>query len=353
MLGVHDEVARAIASRVKVALTPEEERRLGGAREVDPGAYREYLKGNFYVARTSPDAPQAAIRHYEAAIARDPTYAPAYAGLSFAYANLGSWFGSMSSREAFPKARAAALRAVELDNQLPEAHIALANVKYVFEWDWPGAESSFRSGMALNPRSTYARVQYANYLTAMGRFDESIALGRDTLELDPVSPIAYNEVGFALDLAGREDEASEFYRKASDLEPDFLQTLEARGWILARKGRTGEAMTQLRKAEAAISEGTATLGIVAYGYAVAGRRADALRLLGRLQETAHGEFVWPNEFVWVYCGLGEKQRALDSLEKAYAERDPMMVFLKVHFMFRGLRDEPRYKELLRRMRLDR
>jgi TolB-like protein/Tfp pilus assembly protein PilF len=352
VLGVHDEVARAIASRVKVALTPEEERRLGGAREVDPDAYREYLKGNFYVARTSPDAPQAAIRHYEAAIARDPSYAPAYAGLSFAYANLGSWWGSTSSREASPKARAAALRALELDNQLPEGHIALANVQYLFEWNWPGAESSFRSGMALNPRSSYARVLYANYLTAMGRFDESIALGRETLELDPVSPLAYNEVAWALDFAGRENEALEYYGKASDLEPAFLQTLVLRGEILARTGRTQEAISHLQKAEVAIGAGTATLGLVAYGYTVAGRRADALRVLERLQHGARGGFVWPGEFVWIYCGLGEKQRALDWLEKAYAERDPILVFLKVHPMYRGLRDEPRYQEMLRRMRLD-
>ena len=358
VLAVDDEVARTIADKVKVALTPEEARRLSGAKRVDPDAYREYLKGNNTLLGTTPDSLQKAIQYYQAAIAIDPTYAPAYAGLADAYVNQGEWFGSLPRDEAYPKAKAAALRALELDDQLAHAHFALGDIQYGFDWDWPAAEASFRRGMELDPRFVPGRIGYTNYLCAMGRFEESIAVGKGTIEIDPLSAAAYNELTNTLWTAGRLDEAITYVRQAYELAPDDFYAVSSVGALLAWTGHAQDALPYLKRAEDLA--GPKRLIRLAYDYAVAGQCADAQRLFERGDQRAREEAVWPttSSFPRAHLcppprGLATKEGALAAIEKRYEDHDPELVFLKVEPYFTELRAEPRYQQLLRKMKLDR
>ena len=350
VLSIHAEVARAIADRVSVALTAEEDRALSRARPVDPEAYRQYLLGQFHLEGLSGESMRESLDHYRAAIARDPGYAPAYAGLSFAYTNLGVWFGSMPPREVLPKARMAARRALDLDPDLPEAYLALGVTQYMFEWDWTGAAASFRKGIALNARSTVGRIGFANYLTAMGHFEESIRLGKETLEIDPLSPSSYNELAFSLEYAGRVDDALEYARKGLEVDPTYLQTLEILAELHEIRHEPAESIEYLRKAEALIGNGTAQMGYVAFLYGRVQRRAEALGILDKMRARSHSQFVWPNDFACAYIGVGDNEAALGWLEKAYEEHDPALVFLNVSRVYDSLRKESRFQGLLERMK---
>ena len=349
VLSIHDEVARAIADRVSVVLTAEEDRALSRSRPVDPEAYRQYLLGQFHLEGLSGESMRESLDHYRAAIARDPAYAPAYAGLSFAYTNLGVWFGSMSPREVLPLARTAARRALELDHDLPDGYLALGVTQYMFEWDWAGAASSFRRGIALNTRSTAGRIGFANYLTAMGHFEESIRLGKETLEIDPLSPSSYNELAFSLQNAGRVDEALEYARKGFEVDPTYLQTLEILAELHELRHEPAEAIEYLGKAEKLIGSGTAQMGYVAFLYGRLQRHAEAQGILDKVKARSHSQFVWPNDFAGIYIGLGDQEAALGWLEKAYEEREPALVFLKVSRVYDSLRKESRFQRLLERM----
>jgi serine/threonine-protein kinase len=358
VLAVHDDLARTIATRIKAVLTPEDERRLSGAPRVDPEAYREYLKGNFHIVGTGPDSIRRAIEHYQAAIAKDPSYAPAYAGLSRAYSSDGAFFGSMSPREAVPKAKGAALRALELNGDLAEGHFALADISYLFEWDWPAAESSFRKGLSLDPGVIWGRTEYAAYLSAMMRFEESIALGRETLDLDPLSVTAYNELAHSLWVARRYDEALGYLRKSYELAPTDFFTVQFLAELLTATGRSQEAIPYLRKAETLAGPKQA-IGLFA-AYAFAGACSDASRLLEGMDRRSREEMPWPNPSYYPLAkpcvpppGLGRKDRVIDGLERMYANRDPVLVLIRQTWADAvGLSGEPRFEALLRRMRLD-
>jgi tetratricopeptide (TPR) repeat protein len=186
VLALHSEVARAVAEEIRIELTPEEQSRLRAPRSVDPEAYRHYLIGNFHLAKNTEAAFRQALDHYAQAIAVDGDYAPAYAGQAVAYLELGSWASSQPPSAVSTQARTAALIALERDPTLAEAHIALARIKQLFEWDWPAAEAEFRRGIELNPKAMYALMAHANYEVSVGRFELSASIGRRARELDPV-----------------------------------------------------------------------------------------------------------------------------------------------------------------------
>jgi TolB-like protein/DNA-binding winged helix-turn-helix (wHTH) protein/tetratricopeptide (TPR) repeat protein len=346
VLAVHDEVARAVARRIAVSLTPEEERRLARARAVDPEVYREFLKGEFLVDQYSPEAHRRTGAHYRAAIRLDANFAPAHAGLSFALVN--DWWEWMDPK-VIPEARAAALRALELDGSLPEAHIAVANVRMVLDWDWAGAEAAFQTGYRLNPRSTTARWLYATYLLAMGRSEAAVSLAEEALTLDPRSPAAHDLLALILECVGRQPESLEYWRKSLDLDPSSVAPHMHLGLIHARGARFHDALPNLRRAEAILASGTRNLGVVAYGYARASQRSEALRILDRLKVAARTEKVAPAEFAWAYSGLGDKEQSLAWLEKAYEEREPFLIWLRVDWLLESLRGEPRFQAVVRRM----
>jgi serine/threonine protein kinase/TolB-like protein/Flp pilus assembly protein TadD len=350
ILSVQAEVTQAIAREIRVTLTPAEQARAHRIRPVSPEAYQLYLKGNFCLLRISEGGFQRAVEDYRQATERDPTYAPAFAGLSMAYQEAGGWHSSLPFSAFHTQAREAALKALELDDNLAEAHLALGRIEFD-EWDWAGADREFRRGMELNPTGTYARLLYANYLTMMGRFRESIDIGRKTIELDPLSPAAYNELAFALQNAGRGVEALGQYQKGLELDPSFLQSHGLLADIYLQQGMPDKALRHVQEAVRFLGETRPppVLGSIGFYYARLGRPGDARRILNELQRRARREYVPAISSAIIHLALGDREKALAFLEEAYDEHDLQLAGLKVMWLFDPLRPDPRFQDLLRRM----
>ena len=212
------EVAQAIVGEIRVTVTPQDQARLTAARPVNPEAYDAYLKGRYFWNRWGYRLLEKAVEHFQRAIDKDPTYAPAYAGLALCYDSLGFWH---SQKEVFPKAKAAATKALDIDEAQSEAHTALGYMKVLFEWDWPGAEREFRRALELNPKSAEADFHYASYLTMMGRFDEAIGVAKQGLTIDPLSLAMNSEMAWVYTNARRYDEAIEQYKRILELDPNY------------------------------------------------------------------------------------------------------------------------------------
>jgi serine/threonine-protein kinase len=235
---------------------------------------------------------------------------------------------------------------------LAEAHIALGRVKQLFEWDWAGGEAEYRRGIELNPRAAYSLGIYHNFLMSVGRFEEAETISRKALVLDPVSPDAHFNLAWALDHMRRDDEALEAYERGHHLAPTepnfFLELAQFHG----ERGRPNEASKYAEQAERVLGTGgpPAWMGRLGYDYAIINRPEDARRILGQLLSLAEQRYVPPTCPAVIYAGLGEKEKALDLLEEAYAKRDVIMVWMKVRHQFDPLRAEPRFQALLRRMK---
>jgi TolB-like protein/DNA-binding winged helix-turn-helix (wHTH) protein/Tfp pilus assembly protein PilF len=350
ILSMQAAVTQAIAREIRVTLTPAEQARVNKTRPVDPEAYQLYLQGNFQILQESERAYRRAIEDFRQAITHDPSYAPAYAGLSIAYQEVGGWQSSLPFSTFHTQAREAALKALELDDNLADGHIALGTLEF-YEWNWAGADRDLRRGMDLNPTGTYARILYAGYLAAMGRLEESIAVGRRTVEIDPLSPSAYNELGWALILAGRDSEALKQYKKGLELDPRFAHSYVLLAEYYAWRGMSDEVVTNIRNAETFMDETRPPtwLGFLAFYYARVGRREDALRILSELERRAKTGYVPAIALAHVHLGLGETEKALSLLEKAYEDHNVSLVWLKVHRRYDPLRSDPRFQNLLRPM----
>ncbi len=353
VLALQGEVARAIVGEIGVRLTPQERSRLTDKKTVNPDAYEAYLKGRYHWFRgTAPDA-QKSLDYFQQSVAKQPDYALAYAGIADAYVQMaGSAYGVLSPREAFPKAKVAAMRAVELDPTLSEPYVSLAWSSFVFDRDWTTAESQFQRALRLNPNYPNAHQYYGAFLSSMGRFDEAIREAKRGQELDPLSLRGNLDVGFFLHNARRDDEAIPWFRRVLDMDPTFLRTHWVLGLALVQKKRYDEAITELQKAVELSGSGPAQLGSLGYAYAVAGRRAEALEIVEKLKESSREHYVPPATVSIVFSGLGEKDQAMAWLEKANEERDPWVTELKVQPMFDSLRSDPRFLDLLHRVGLN-
>lgn len=260
---------------------------------------------------------------------------------------------SIPDKDAYPKAKEAVLKALELDNTLAEAHIELARIKQVFEWDWSGADKAFKRGIELKPSYNFAQaIMYANYLTSMDRFEESIAIGKQNLEINPVLPIAYNELGFALLLAGDYDAAIEYCWKGLEFDPNFPQSHWLLMVIYAGKGMYEETIEQCQKLSSLAPDSMTFMAEVGCYYGIAGRRAEALKILNEFKEKSKKEYIRSYLIAIIYAGLGEQDQAIEWLEKAYDEHDHSMVWLKVGPQFDSLREDPRFQALLKKMKLE-
>ncbi len=347
ILVLQNEIASDVAGKIHVSVSPEEQRRLATIRTVDPEAYRFYLVGNHHLNSFSL---QEALDSYQEAVELDPGYAPAYAGIAMTTIEMGTWWGSSPPQEVLPKARATVNRALDLDPTTAVAYMALGSIEFLFEWDWKSAEDSFKWGMELNPGSSYFRIKYANFLTAMGRFEESIEIGRNTLELDPLSPAVYNELGFALQLAGHDDEALEYYKQSLRIDPNFLQSHELLAGFYMETGEPQKALGLLAYADSIkTTSPTSGMGLTGYYYAMAGEQEKAQTILSHLIELNKNQYVPAIAFFDLYLGLGEIQESLSWLEKAFEERNVGLVWLNVAPEYDTLRDEPRFQEVLKQM----
>jgi serine/threonine-protein kinase len=349
VLALHSEIARAVAEEIRIELTPEERSRLRESRPVDPEAYRHYLIGNFHLGKNTEAGFRQALDHYGQAIAIDSDYAPAYAGQAVAYLELGSWASSQPPSAVSRQAKVAALTALERDPMLAEAHIALARVKQLFDWDWLGAEAEFRRGIDLNPKAMYALMAHANYEVALGRFDRSAAIGRRATQLDPVHADAYFTIGLALCHMGRNAEATKEFEKAVELAPNDLSPVLELAQILGEMGRWRDATEHAERVERDLGglgppAWLARLGNV---YAISDRPADARRVLDQL--TKREGYIPPTCPAVIHAALGDIDVALDLMDQAFEQRDVILTWMKVRHHFDPLRGEPRFQDLLRRM----
>lgn len=353
VLALQDEVARAIAHQVQTTLTPPFDRRVASARPVHPEAYDAYLRGRQDWDAWTEQGLKRSIAYFERAVEKDPAYAPAWAGLSDAYHLLGQ-FGYLPQPVAWPKAKAAALQAIALDSTLSEAHVSLSGVRLHHERSWPGMEDELRRAIALNPNNAMAHQWYGYYLSALGRFDAAIAEMRRALELDPLSPNKVNSLAATFYRAGRYDDALRHFRQVPD--PDANSELRHRrmATIYERKGMLREAIAELVTAMtlAGKPEVAALLEpeFRRSGYAAA-KKAFLWADLGEMLRRAQQPYPRPRtiEIAADYALLGEKDKAFGWLDEAVRVGDGGLMYLRVDDRFAGLRSDPRFTALVRRL----
>jgi TolB-like protein/Tfp pilus assembly protein PilF len=352
ILTLQSEVARAIADEIKVKLTPQEQARLASARPVNPEVYESYLRGRYDLDRRSAEAARQALRHFEHALGIDPTHAPSYAALADAYMVLGTGFiAAQPATEARPKGKVAAMKALEIDPGLAEAHAALGATYLCYDWDWAAAEAELRRATELNARYAPPHQWYALLYSAMGRFDDALAAARRAQEFDPLAPSASVYTPRVLYYARRYDQAREALGKVLDLDPDFILAHFWLGRCFVAQSVRERAISELRTAVNLSGRGPVMLAALAHGYAVTGQGAEARKLLGELNELSKQRYVPSYNIAEVYAGLGERDRAFEWLEKALVERTDLLIWLKVDPVWDGLRPDARFQNLLRRIGL--
>ncbi len=344
-LRLQDEVARAIVDEVQLKLTPQEQAHFARNDVIDPEAHEDYLRGLFYLNLRNGPAELKAIQLFQAAIKKDPAYAVAYAYLADSYRAL-MYNSNSAPADVLPQSEAAAKRALEIDDQLAEAHASLAADRADYEWDWAGGEREFQTALGLNPNSAFTHSSHAHFLRQEGKIEESIREGRRGVELDPVSAPGTFLLAQALYEARRYDEAVSQLRKTLDIEPRFWPAHLYLGKTLSEQGQFPEAVEELRKAGDFTAEPYATIGNV---YGRMGRAADARKVIADLQEQSKKGYVAPTNFAKVYIGLGDKDQAFAWLEKGYQQHDFWMAFLKGDPIFDSLRSDPRFQDLVRRI----
>ncbi len=346
ILILQSEMARAIADEIRVKLTPEEETRLASARVVNPEAYEAYLNGRFHWGKMTPPDLDTALQYFQSALEKDPNCAPAHAGIAMLWATL-SQHGLVPPSEAAPRAKEAALRALELDSTLAEAHYALAGVKAWVEWDWEGADPEFRRAIELNPSGPDARAFYSSFLNIMGRREEATAQIERAIELDPFNPLFQAFYSVDLLLAHRYDDAIAQAQNALRTTPNHPVASSAIQMAYHAKGMYEEAMTATK----ALWAGFGHLEVedaLERGYAEAGYKG-AMNLAAETL-AANAQTTYPCDIAMLYVRAGKNNRAFEWLERAVEARDPNTPYLGLP-IFDSLRDDPRFKDLLRRMNL--
>jgi TolB-like protein len=350
VLALQSEVARAIASEIKIRLTPQEQTRLATVRPVNPEAYEAYLKGNYARNRGTPGI-VAGIQYFRQAIATDPSYAQPYVGLGLVYIQMGFGHGPLPPREAFAQTKQAALGALKLDTTLAEAHSCMAWVNAFGDWDWSGGEREFRRAIELSPSSVDAHRLYSWYLSAMRRHEEAITESRRARELDPVSlPAGYTVAG-AYWWARQYERAAAESERLIQTDPTYSGGHYMRGLVCLDTGSYDEAIRHFQRSIALTGEDPSVWGVtlLACAYGRAGRRAEALKILDELESRSKHHYVSPYLVAMVHTNLGDKNQAFRWLEKAYSERNPMLAFLRVEPLIDPLRSDPRFQEMVRRM----
>ncbi|MBV8864288.1 MAG: winged helix-turn-helix domain-containing protein, partial [Acidobacteriaceae bacterium] len=346
VLTLQDAVAKAVAHEIQVKLTPREQAILSAHRSVDPGAYEAYLRGRHLWEISGEPNLQKSREYFEQAIDKDPGYSRAWAGLADTYNYLASW-GVMPSAEARPRARAAAERALQLDNSLADPIITLAEVKMNYEWDWDGAERLCRQAIRLNPQSGHAHHVYAIYLAELGRSREALNEATKARDVEPLSDVYADNLVWRLHAAHRDAEAeSEWHKQFGwDLQGDYILAS-----VYLANGRKQEALAEFRKGVTLPWAGALELMFLAHGLGVTGNRADGQKVLQQMLDLTEHRYIPPEYIAIVYEGLGERDRAIQWFEKAYAEHS-MNSWILSDPRLDNIRTDPRFRDILRRMGL--
>ena len=347
-LNLQNRVARAIASQIQVNVNPQEQVTLKSAKAVDPDAYEAYLKGRFFWNKRTGDGLKMARDYFDRAIARDPNYAQAYSGLADTYALLGDWqYAVMAAREAFPRAKAAAIKALELDDRLGEAHTSLGFCLDGFDWDFESAEREFRRGVELNPGYATAHHWYAWHLALLGRDREAVAEMRKAANLDPLSLIINADLSELLLIAHFPDESVEQSRKTIEMDSTFALAHNQLGEAYLQKGMHDKAIAELQKALQSCGSSPTCAANLARAYAVSGRKNDAVQLLIGLKQRSSPGYSNASEIATIYAALGDKDQAMTWLDQGFEERFNPGILLRPGFD--PLRSDPRFQNLVRRV----
>ncbi len=352
---VQQEIASAISENLRVRLTSEEKTRLIKSSQPKPEAYQLYLKGRYLSNQSTAEGLKKGIEYFQQAIDKDPGYAMAYVGLADSYNWLGGGLSYVPSGETLPKAKAAAMKALELDNTLGEAHAELAYAEWYYDWDWPSTEREFKRAIELNPSSAISREWYSECLLTKTRFDEGLRERKRAEELDPISTHSLGGLGHAYLVMGRYDESIPHFQGALDLYPNAAFIRAQLAWSYAMKRMYPEALAEYDKIAEPDKAVTAENQLVADGlgwvYAVAGRRDDALKIAREVENLSSHTYVDYYQLATIYAGLGEREEAFRLLEKGYQERSVGMLYLRVDPFRETVHSDPRYADLLRRIGL--
>jgi TolB-like protein/DNA-binding winged helix-turn-helix (wHTH) protein len=347
----HD-LARTIAEKLKLNLSAGDQLRLNGPGKVNPEAYAAYLHGRFYWSKRTVEDFHKSVAYYEQAIAEAPNYAPAYAGLADAYALLGSSPNdALPPNEAMPKAKAAAQKALQLDDGLAEAHASLAYVSMVYDWDWSTAEKEFHRAIDLNPNYATAHEWYAELLAAKGRQSEALEEMKRARDADPLLVLMHTAVAETLYYSRHYDEVIAQCRQTLELDPHYALAHFHLGRAYLAKGMYPEAIAEYRSAEASLGETPAMVMAIGYAEAKAGNPTSARKALERLKEQSRNRYVPALYSAALYTSLGDAKDGIASLEKAYDEHSDYLIFLNVDPMADALRTNPSFQALLRQMDL--
>jgi eukaryotic-like serine/threonine-protein kinase len=350
IFAIQDEISDEISGKLRLKLSRAEKTRLTKRQTDDAEAYRLYLKGRHHWNRWTEDGFYKAIEYFQQAVDKDPAYALAYTGLADSYVLLG-WNSYLPPKEAFPKGKMAAMRALRLQPDLGEAHNPLAAVLWLHDWQWQEAEMEFNRSLALNPAYPTANHWYAEYLMTMGRHADAIARMKNSQELDPLSLIISVAIGWAFYMAQRYDEAIDQLQRTVDLDPNYPVTYWILGLIRRKMGRPDLAITAGEKGVKLSGGSPLMRAALAQTFATAGKRKRAIQILEDLTKLTKQKYVAPYFFAGIHIGLGEDDLAIEYLEKSYEEHSHWLIYLHIDPSMDGLRSNPRFQDLLRRIGL--
>jgi DNA-binding winged helix-turn-helix (wHTH) protein/TolB-like protein/lipoprotein NlpI len=345
---VQDLISEKVVSALALKLTGEEQKQLTKHYTEDAEAYQLYINGRFFWDKETEEGIKKAIEYFEKAIERDPNYAMAHAGLADSYSLLAI-FGISPPKEAFPKAQAAVLKALEIDDRLAEAHAALGHIKVQYEYDWSGGEREYQRAIELKPNYATVHLFYAHYLGKMGRFDEGIAEIKRAQELEPLSLIINSHVGVILYYARQYDQAINQLKRTLEINPNLDHPRSLLGRAYLKTGMYEQAIAEFQRRTTVTPGSHADLG---YAYALSGRREEALREVEKLQGLSKRRYVPSYDLALIYAGLDDKDQAFAWLDKAYEDRSQVFPWLKVDPRLDNLRSDPRFKAVIKRMRLE-
>ena len=346
ILSLQSEVAQSIADKIRAKLTPKEKERLSSTRRINPESYEAYLRGMFYVDQETPEGIEKGLAYLREAIEKDPAHALPYAGLAQAYNTIGH--GPSPPPDAFVRAKAAALRALELDDTLAEAHAAIAMIELYggTDWDWEGAGQAFQRALEFNSSLGRIQINYGWYHILYGRFDEAFEAMKRAKEVDPLHPLFPAYLGWVYWSIGRNEEAMDEVSRSLELNPDYVVALYVQGVIYSAQGMYEEAIEAHQKAAAVNPGWKWGLG---HTYALAGRRDEALAIAAELESQPQAWYTWG--LAEIYAALGEKDKAFHWLEEAYKQRHSYLPWLRWNPNYAPLFDDPRFEEIAQRMNL--
>lgn len=347
VLRLQSEVATAIAREIEIKLAPRVSRRLDSAPGVPAAAYEELLRGRHFLNLRTERGLRESIRHFDAALRQHPSFAQAYAGIADANVMLACR-GMVPAKETFARARAAALRALELDAELGDAHGSLAHVR-LHDWDWDRLGEAFRHAIELNPSLAIVYYWYAEFLMSQERPGEAVAMTDTALRMDPLSPVIKSSRGMILYLARRFDEAAALLTRACEAHPDHFLPFMRLGLVRIQQQRHDEALTAIRKAFALAERSTETLAALAMAHAAAGRRPAAARIVRQLERMRGKRYVLPYNIAKIHASARDRARTLQWLETAYEGGNPDLIELNSEPVFDFLRKDAQFTRLMQRV----